>query len=336
MPSWWLEELGPKLVRLLTLIWISMMAAAVIFGAAVVGAIVATPILLASRGNTTDAALIAILNELVRGISKPSELTTPPKYTEYNGKLLDNKGNVIVDVLTHGFEVARTIPLGLGETKFGSTFTEAFTKSLGEKSGAMPIEAIKEVGKTIWDKLTGGGEKKGIVQTTIQTVNVPPGLSKADLDDIVTHVVERIRVLIPVQPPRPPGTIGDPPPPRPIAQTGPSPITISFSRIGSFDGPEVDATIAATIPEVLKVLRSYERCIVTLSGHTDTIGSNSLNNDLSLKRVRHVSARFAQSGIVVAIQEAWGPHHLQRLTGEEVDDATNRRVEVSFACTGPS
>jgi len=94
----------------------------------------------------------------------------------------------------------------------------------------------------------------------------------------------------------------------------------------------VQASFRPTLASVAKVLSEYEDTLVTISGHTDSSGSDDSNQLLSEKRATAVADIILQSGIVVERVAAIGYGENQPIGNNSTANgrAENRRVEISL------
>jgi len=94
----------------------------------------------------------------------------------------------------------------------------------------------------------------------------------------------------------------------------------------------VQASFRPTLASVAKVLTEYEDTLVTISGHTDSSGSDDFNQLLSEQRATAVADIILQSGIVVERVAAIGYGENQPIADNSTANgrAENRRVEISL------
>lgn len=87
-----------------------------------------------------------------------------------------------------------------------------------------------------------------------------------------------------------------------------------------------------TLRSVAKVLKEYENTLVTISGHTDSSGSEDYNQLLSEQRATSVANIILQEGIVVERVAAAGYGELQPIASNDTPEgrAENRRVEITL------
>jgi outer membrane protein OmpA-like peptidoglycan-associated protein len=85
------------------------------------------------------------------------------------------------------------------------------------------------------------------------------------------------------------------------------------------------------ISEVLTEIKSREGADIQIVGHTDTTGDGELNDRVSAKRAEAMKALLAESGIDVGIARTSGrgERELRVQTEDNVDNAENRRVEIT-------
>lgn len=95
---------------------------------------------------------------------------------------------------------------------------------------------------------------------------------------------------------------------------------------------EVDSGFLPTLQSIAKVLEEYESTLVTISGHTDSSGSNDYNQLLSEQRATAVANVILQEGIAVERMAAIGYGETQPVADNstEAGRAENRRVEITL------
>ena len=84
------------------------------------------------------------------------------------------------------------------------------------------------------------------------------------------------------------------------------------------------------LEEALKTMKKRSPCVVDIIGHTDTTGSSSLNQKVSLKRAKHIKSIIEKKGIkVIALNaKGYGEEDLQVQTPDNTANAKNRNVEI--------
>lgn len=111
---------------------------------------------------------------------------------------------------------------------------------------------------------------------------------------------------------------GLPPPPR------------SFSLYFLEGTTEMTATSAPRLDEIRAEIANRPGAEVEVTGHTDTVGSEALNDALSRKRAEEIVTLLASKGFDRSIMSAVGrgERELQVPTDDNVSSPVNRRVEV--------
>jgi len=106
------------------------------------------------------------------------------------------------------------------------------------------------------------------------------------------------------------------------------PGNITFD-VGSAD---VSQSFIPTLNSVAKVLKEYENTLVTISGHTDSSGSDQFNQLLSEQRATAVANIVLQQGIVVERVAAIGYGESTPIADNTTAEgrAENRRVEITL------
>lgn len=97
-------------------------------------------------------------------------------------------------------------------------------------------------------------------------------------------------------------------------------------------GTEITAESRQTIPEILKTIRDRNSTEISVSGHTDSVGSVEFNRFLSLNRARAVASILVSQGVGkenVEITYHGKENQLVR-TPDGVAEPRNRRVEITI------
>lgn len=95
---------------------------------------------------------------------------------------------------------------------------------------------------------------------------------------------------------------------------------------------DVQSSFIGTLSSVAKVLEEYENTLVTISGHTDSTGSNEYNQLLSEQRATSVASVILQEGIAVERVAAVGYGESYPIADNATAEgrAENRRVEITL------
>lgn len=100
----------------------------------------------------------------------------------------------------------------------------------------------------------------------------------------------------------------------------------------AFDSARIEPAAGDTIDQIAEEIKKYKPREVTVAGHTDTVGSQAYNMDLSARRADAVSEALTAHGVTnrVIDEEARGENDLAVETRDEVRLRENRRVTVEF------
>src|SRR3984893_7750961 len=130
-------------------------------------------------------------------------------------------------------------------------------------------------------------------------------------------------------PPPPPA----PPPQRAMAPRQMPPSTVYFGTGSSTLSPES----MATIQQVGANYKTTANATVTLTGHTDTVGSQDLNMALSQRRADAVRNALVRQGVPAAAITAGGQGEasLPVQTADNVDERQNRSVAIAVVAPVP-
>jgi outer membrane protein OmpA-like peptidoglycan-associated protein len=92
------------------------------------------------------------------------------------------------------------------------------------------------------------------------------------------------------------------------------------------------AESAAKLEQALNMAAGWEASEITVVGHTDLVGSDELNDELSLKRAEHVRRMLIDKGAAAPAVTAVGMGKREPIvhTANGVAEAANRRVEVQI------
>ena len=84
------------------------------------------------------------------------------------------------------------------------------------------------------------------------------------------------------------------------------------------------------LEKALKTIKQRSPCIVDIIGHTDTTGSSTLNQKVSLKRAQYIKSIIEKRGIkAIALNaKGYGEEDLQVKTPDNTANAKNRNVEI--------
>jgi outer membrane protein OmpA-like peptidoglycan-associated protein len=96
---------------------------------------------------------------------------------------------------------------------------------------------------------------------------------------------------------------------------------------------DLNAQFYKVLDGVALVAKKYDKTIIEVAGHTDNVGGNEYNRQLSQRRATSVAQYLETLGVAEAriITAAGGEEHPIASNATEQGRAANRRVEVTFA-----
>ncbi len=106
------------------------------------------------------------------------------------------------------------------------------------------------------------------------------------------------------------------------------PGNITFSSGNS----DIDQSFLAVLDSVVLVLKEFDKTLIVVAGHTDSSGSNSLNQSLSERRAQSVSTNLKTAGIISERIEVIGFGETQPVASNKTQAGKelNRRVEITL------
>ncbi len=132
-------------------------------------------------------------------------------------------------------------------------------------------------------------------------------------------------------------TVGNAPCPRAepqVAAAAPAAgplFTVAGDVAFDFDSARIRPEFHPTLDEIAAALRQTPGQRLALTGHTDAIGPEPYNQELSLRRARAVAAYLQRAGVVPARMAVSGVGEGQPMATNETEAgrAQNRRVEIT-------
>lgn len=117
-----------------------------------------------------------------------------------------------------------------------------------------------------------------------------------------------------------------------ITQLAPDTIKIGVASDASFDvgSSTLSPAAQATFAKIAATLKDYDKTVIHVVGHTDTLGSAESNQALSDRRAQAVGSYLASQGVVAGRvrEEGRGERELLVRTGDNVNESRNRRVDI--------
>lgn len=130
---------------------------------------------------------------------------------------------------------------------------------------------------------------------------------------------------------RSPEPVAEPEPmpaPEPVPEF--EPVTLSSEVNFAFDSDALLPQAEVTLDEVARRLREHTDVRIRIEGHTDSMGSDQYNQDLSERRANSVRSYLASQGVAGDRMMAVGYGEQRPVASNETDEgrALNRRVEI--------
>ncbi|MEO7729316.1 MAG: OmpA family protein [Burkholderiales bacterium] len=109
------------------------------------------------------------------------------------------------------------------------------------------------------------------------------------------------------------------------------PAPVSFMIYFQLGGDEITEESKTSVNSLLAEMARRPSPEITVIGHTDRLGTDQVNDALSLQRAQRVREMLIQRGVVAERISAAGRGEREPLvqTADEVAEPRNRRVEVS-------
>jgi len=99
-----------------------------------------------------------------------------------------------------------------------------------------------------------------------------------------------------------------------------------------FDKSDVQPQFYPVLDNVANTLRQYDQTVIEVAGHTDNVGSDAYNQDLSQRRADAVAAYLGTRGIARDRMMTIGAGKTRPIASNDTDQgrAANRRVEITL------
>ncbi|MFT5812555.1 MAG: outer membrane protein OmpA-like peptidoglycan-associated protein [Psychroserpens sp.] len=94
----------------------------------------------------------------------------------------------------------------------------------------------------------------------------------------------------------------------------------------------IDQSFLSVLDSVVLVLQEFNKTLIVVAGHTDSSGSNALNQSLSERRAQSVSNYLNNAGVIIDRIEVIGFGETQPVVSNntEAGKELNRRVEITL------
>lgn len=102
------------------------------------------------------------------------------------------------------------------------------------------------------------------------------------------------------------------------------------SYILYFKAKELTDESKGVLKKAIQAIKERSPCLVDVIGHTDTIGSHTLNAKVSLKRAKYIESLIKKENIeiIALIAKGFGEVDLLVETADNVVEVKNRNVEI--------
>ena len=109
-------------------------------------------------------------------------------------------------------------------------------------------------------------------------------------------------------------------------------MTVLNNIFFDFNKSEIKPRSFSELDEVVRFLKENPKIKVEISGHTDNVGNENYNQQLSLKRAQSVVNYFSSKGIAVArlTQVGYGSKKPIKPNDSEINRQVNRRIEFKI------
>ena len=100
----------------------------------------------------------------------------------------------------------------------------------------------------------------------------------------------------------------------------------------AFDSSNLQPQFYPVLDNVANTLNEYNQTVIEVAGHTDSVGSDSYNQQLSVQRANSVAAYLSSKGIMQQRMITVGAGETRPVASNDTDAgrAQNRRVEITI------
>ncbi len=100
----------------------------------------------------------------------------------------------------------------------------------------------------------------------------------------------------------------------------------------AFDSSDLNAQFYPVLDKVAATLTEYDKTVIEVAGHTDSVGSDAYNQQLSEKRANSVASYLSSHGVnrTRVVTVGAGEAHPVATNDTEEGRAQNRRVEITI------
>jgi outer membrane protein OmpA-like peptidoglycan-associated protein len=100
----------------------------------------------------------------------------------------------------------------------------------------------------------------------------------------------------------------------------------------AFNSSDLNAQFYPVLDKVAATLTEYDKTVIEVAGHTDSVGSDAYNQQLSEKRANSVASYLSSRGVnrTRVVTVGAGEAHPVATNDTEEGRAQNRRVEITI------
>jgi outer membrane protein OmpA-like peptidoglycan-associated protein len=100
----------------------------------------------------------------------------------------------------------------------------------------------------------------------------------------------------------------------------------------AFNSSDLNSQFYPVLDKVAGTLGEYDKTVIEVAGHTDSVGSDAYNQQLSERRANSVAAYLSSRGVVRSRVVTIGAGEQHPVAGNDTDQgrAQNRRVEITI------
>ncbi|MEI9991718.1 MAG: OmpA family protein [Rhizomicrobium sp.] len=238
-------------------------------------------------------------------------------------------GNVFYDLpLTR--HIALTLGTGIGGAMFDPSFTDASANRVSGGDTVFTWQAIGGLTFALSDhfELQADYRYQSIDDSSHAFNAVSPfGLRDKDVQSVMINL-RWYPMADAAPPPAPPPP---PPPPPPLPPPPPAPVK-TFIIFFDFDKSDLTEQAQQVVADAVTAAKAQGAVHVVVTGHTDTVGSETYNMALSLKRAGAVKAQMVADGLgeteIATVGKGFAEPLVQ--TGPGVREPQNRRAVIDL------
>jgi outer membrane protein OmpA-like peptidoglycan-associated protein len=100
----------------------------------------------------------------------------------------------------------------------------------------------------------------------------------------------------------------------------------------AFNDASLQSQFYPVLDEVARTLSEYNQTVVEVAGHTDNVGSDAYNQELSVRRANSVAAYLQSHGVMQQRLITVGAGESRPIASNDTEEgrAQNRRVEITL------